>query len=239
MERFDVNFDVKFEYEILKEMFNSNLPMGASALALSINVPQATIGRKLQELEYKGYLEKQSNKGRTLTNSGKEYYKKLENDLLKAQKFEELIDETNTFSQKRLLDILYVRKILEKETTKLATENITDAEIKQLEQLINIQEIKVAQNFLGDDEDLKLHRLLAHISGNDVLEQILTLILTQKRVYSNFSYIRKKLPTSIVTDHKSILNAIKSRDAEAAGNAMISHIEKIIDDVNMYFKDKS
>lgn len=238
MDNFEVNFDIKFEYAILKEISKNNLPMGASALALSIDISQATIGRKLQELEYKGFLEKQSNKGRTITNSGKEYFRKLENDLLKAEKFGELIDETNTFSKKKLLDILYVRKLLEKETATLATKNINDAQIKQLEQLINIQEIKVAQDLLGDEEDLKIHRLLAHISENHVLEQILTLILTQKRVYSNFSYIRKKLPSSIVTDHKNILKAIKSGDAEAAGNAMVLHIEKIISDVNMYFEDK-
>ncbi len=231
--------DLKLEYEILYQISKNNLPMGASLLSLKIDASQATIGRKLQELEHKNFLKKESNKGRIITSEGKKYLKKLKNDIIKSQNVKELIKDSNSFSKKRLLDILMVRKILERETVRMATKRITKTQLRRLKKIINLQEIKVSQDLLGDEEDLKFHSLLARISGNKVMEQILTLILTQNGVYSEFSYIRKKLHTSIVKDHKGILNAIEKGDAELAANLMVSHIDKIIDDVNKYFEEKN
>lgn len=228
--------DFKLEYDILYQISKQNIPIGASLLALKIKASQATIGRKLQELEHKKYLKKESNKGRVITEEGKKYLKKLEYDIIKTQNVKELINETNNFSKKNLLDILNVRKILERETVRLCTKKINEEQLKELKKLLNLQAQKISQGFLGDKEDLKFHSQLARISGNKVLAQILILMLTQNQVYTEFSFIRKKLHTSMVKDHESILRAIEARDAELAENFMVSHIDKLINDVIKYFK---
>ena len=72
-----------FEYTLLNCIIKKSEPVGASSLALKLNTPQATIGRKLYELEFRGYLEKQSNKGRIITLKGRDYFNKLTNDELR------------------------------------------------------------------------------------------------------------------------------------------------------------
>lgn len=233
-----INSEVKLKYDILCEIMESQIPMGASLLALSIDTSQATIGRQLQQLEHSGYLKKLSNKGRAITDKGKEYLKYLEKELSRSEKIQQLIESSRSFSKERMLDVLKTRKILEKETAILTAKNIKEEQIDELKELINLQETKVSQGLLGDEEDLKIHRLIAHIAGNKVIEQILNLILTQESVYSEFSYIRQKLLTSTVTDHKNIIQALEDRNAELAGNLMENHINKVIEDVINYFNKK-
>lgn len=231
--------ELKLKYNILSEISKSKVPMGASLLALVIDTSQATIGRQLQQLEHSGYLEKLSNKGRIITDKGKEYFNKIENDLVRAQKAQELIEISKVFSKERLLDILKARKILEKETAMLAAKNIKKEELNKLRTLVNTQEIKVVQGVLGDEEDLEFHSLIARIAGNEVVEQLLTLILTQKGAYLEFSFIRQNLPKSTtVGDHKKILQAFEDGNAELAGDVMVNHINKIIEDVVKYFNKK-
>lgn len=228
--------DVKIEYEILSKIINNRLPTGASALALIVDASQSTIGRKLLELEYKGCLEKQSNKGRTITEEGMRYFEKLDNYLLQAQVVQLL--HASFSNKKKLLDILQVRRILEKETVSLATKRVTKKEIKLLETIIDNQSHEITHGFLGDTEDLKFHRTIASFSGNEVLEHLLALTLTRKNAYSGFSYIRKKSTSSPVTDHRAILEAVKTGNAEEASRLIVAHIDGLIHNVNAYFEDR-
>jgi GntR family L-lactate dehydrogenase operon transcriptional regulator len=228
--------DNQLEFEILTEIDQADGPVGASVLSSKVKSSQATIGRKLNELECRRLLLKLSNKGRILTEEGRQYYIKLKKDLTSAETIRQLLDEANRSAPKRLFDTLAVRRMLEKEIVVLATRNITEREFKELETVIENQSRKVAQGFLGDEEDLLFHRSLAAFSRNEVLEQIITLILTQNRAYSGFSYIRKNMPSSVVTDHKRILRAIGEGDEVRAGELMVKHIDNIVADVNRYFR---
>ncbi len=223
------------EFDVLTEINNSGRPIGASVLASKIQSSQATIGRKLNELEARKLLVKMSNKGRVLSEEGKKYYAKLKNDFTSAVTIQQLLDESNRSTPKRLLDTLAVRRILETEIAVQATRSITREELKELEKILSIQAEKVAQGFLGDEEDLLFHRRLAAISRNEVLEQIITIILTQNRAYSGFSFIRKHLPSAVVTDHKRILKAIGAGNEKLAGKLMVKHIDNILSDVKNYF----
>ena len=230
--------NAQLEYDILAEIMKSNGPVGASLLALTIDSSQATIGRKLNELENRQYLVKLSNKGRTITEQGRAYFHQLEDEITKAKQFKQLLAESTNFSPRGLLDILHVRRILERETTVLAAGKVTKAGIADLEKILAEQEAKVEQGFLGDEEDLEFHRKMAHFSGNGVLEQLLTIVLTQRGAYSGFSYIRNIRSSATVIDHKMILQAIRTGDTDRAGDLMVAHIDNIINDVSTYFHNK-
>ncbi|SHJ39000.1 Ribonuclease R winged-helix domain-containing protein [Dethiosulfatibacter aminovorans DSM 17477] len=228
----------KLRYEILSEMSQNRVPMGASMLALIIDTSQATIGRQLQQLEFEGYLMKHSNKGRTITEEGLEYLKGLKNDIESDKKAQALIAVSRDESEERLLDVLRTRKVIEKETIKCAVEKITDDEIEFLKSLINEQELKVLQGMLGEEEDYKFHCEIARICGNKVLEEILVLILSQRNSYSKFSIIRNRVKHTVI-NHKLILEAIEDRDTEKAEKLMVEHLEQTIKDVEDYFKENS
>lgn len=225
----------RLEFDILTEIDKIGRPAGASILASTIGSSQATIGRKLNEMETRQLLVKMSNKGRVLSAEGQKYYARLKNDVTSAATIQQLLDESNLSAPKRLIDTLSVRRILETEIVVQATRSITREELKELEEILYIQAEKVAQGLLGDEEDLLFHRRLAAISRNEVLEQIITIILTQNRAYSGFSFIRMHLPSAVVTDHKRILKAIGAGDERFAAKLMGEHIDNILTDVKNYF----
>ena len=223
-----------FEFNLLNCIIKKNEPVGASSLALKLNTPQATIGRKLHELEFRGYLEKHSNKGRVITLKGQEYFDKLVNDELRKHKVNELVNESNVSSEKDLLDILYVRRLLEKEIAYLAAQKITPEECRQIEKILEDQSLEIQHGSLGDKQDLEFHSLLGKISGNKILAQMVNLIMTQSQAYLEFSYIRKKYST-MVTDHEEILKFFIKGDPAAVAESMVKHIDRIINDVKKYF----
>jgi len=63
------------EWEVLSMIRNSNEPIGSWALVdmfekKGINLSPATVGRILNQLDKRGYLEKRSYKGRVITTKG-------------------------------------------------------------------------------------------------------------------------------------------------------------------------
>ncbi len=225
-----------FEYELLAFIVKGNEPAGASSLAMELDTSQATIGRKLHELEYKGYLQKQSNKGRVITQKGRDYFKELKNEELRKHRVNELVNESYVSSEKGLLDILHVRRLLEREIGHLAARKITSEECKNLKKILADQRQEIDHGSLGDKQDLEFHSLLGEISGNKILAQMVNLIMTQGLAYLEFSYIRKKFSTA-VADHKEVLKFLIKGDPDGAADAMVEHIDKIISDVKKYFSN--
>lgn len=231
-----IDRELKLFHAILKEINESNSPVGASILSLKIDASQATIGRALQNLEYRGYLEKASNKGRVITEKGKEYLESTTEALRAQQKAAELVKVSGSADKKLLLDVLETRKILERETAYLAASKITENQLRELELVIDRQEEEKRKGLLGEKEDLEFHCKIASISRNKVIEQILTLILTQNNVYLEFSYIRQRKAVRSSNDHRKILNAFADKDSELAAKLMVNHLDALIKDVTKYYK---
>lgn len=222
------------ELKLLKHIVKIGEPVGASSLALNLKTSQATIGRKLHELEFLGYLQKKSNKGRVITRRGKSYLKELEAEELRKYKVNELVNESKVSSENDLLDILQVRRLLEKEIAYMAAQKIDREECKILEKILSDQRLEIKYGSLGDQQDLEFHSFLGRISGNKILSQMLNLVVTQSQAYMEFSYIRKKFSTT-VTDHEEILKALIRKDPDGSARAMVKHIDRIINDVKKYF----
>ena len=225
----------RVELDILEQIDKSKTPVGASSLALNLNTSQATIGRKLQELEFQGYLEKMSNKGRVITEKGKAHYRQLKARELRDLRVNELVTGSLVNSESDLLDILQVRRLLEREIVRLAASRITRDECKTLEKILSDQRLEIKYGSLGDQQDLEFHTLLGRISGNRILGRMLNLLVTQSLAYLEFSFISKKFSTT-VKDHEDILDALARKDPDSAAQAMVKHIDRIIGDVKKYFE---
>lgn len=231
----EINKDHALECEILTQMAKSAIPLGANLLSLSIDSSQATIGRVLLGLEHQGYLEKSSNKGRIITERGQAYLKQLNDHQSINSSTEELIKISTSTDKSTLLEVLATRRLLEKETAYLTAQNISDEQVQELTGIIDRQQEQKSRGLLGEKEDLEFHCRIANISGNRVIEQILNLILTQKNVYQDFSYIRQKLITRSSNDHRSIISAFANRDPESASQNMVNHINALIEDIEEYY----
>ncbi len=130
-----------------------------------------------------------------------------------------------------LIDIFYLRKIIEPEVAHIAAENATAAEIEELEKILGEQESGVAGGNQEVHTDTTFHHLLARMAKNRVMERLL-LALVDLLSETRDDYLQsEERRRGSVKGHHRILDAIKSGNGRAARKAMIKHladVEKIV-----------
>ncbi|SKC84497.1 FadR/GntR family transcriptional regulator [Maledivibacter halophilus] len=227
-----MNTNMSDEIRIMSVMSEVKIPVGAIYISQEINIPQASVGRILKDLEDRGLIKKISNKGRVLTENGESYLKKTYEQKSKIDVALELANLSHDDNIKeKLIEILEVRKILEIKSVELACQNRTDSELTELELIYmgNVSEIN--DNKLGNEQDLKLHLKIAEMSHNKTLYYLSRLLLTENNAYTFFSIVTEDIKLAQLKHHKKLVESIKNRDVEAAKKTMEEHINRIIDDV--------
>lgn len=229
-------------FYILKIIENSDCPLGSGIISEQLkiygfDVSEATVGRTLRELDLNGYTEKVGFRGRTLTKKGKNRLKELEQEYELKQYGNELIDLLKVEKKNELIDILIARKAIERELARLAAANAEDEDIRILQNIVNSHDMHIDDYMAGAIDDVKFHKHIAKMSKNRILEAAMDLIRQQGQLSPVLGYIRKKVKSNIVSDHKEILKAISQRKPDDAEKAMVKHIENLIRDVNKYWKE--
>jgi GntR family transcriptional repressor for pyruvate dehydrogenase complex len=126
-----------------------------------------------------------------------------------------------------LIDIFYLRKLIEPEVAQIAAGNATAGEIEELEKILREQENDVTGGGRRVQIDSTFHRLLSRIGKNMVLERLsmaLMDLLSQTRDVYLQSEERRRVS---VRGHQLILNAVKSSNGRAARKAMLKHLEDV------------
>ncbi len=223
-------------YLVLKELAATNTPLGANFLSLRVDVSQSTIGRILQELEFKGYVTKSSNKGRMLTDLGRKHFDDLQVDQHSQHYASELLNMLNSKEQQNLLDVLETRILLEQHTVKEAALKATPAQIKELEDILDRQNHLHAIDQLGENENLEFHTKIAEIAGNQVITTFLNLIMQQNEAYIHFSLLKFRFSARYNDEHLNILNAIKTKNPELAQKLIKDHFKALIEDAQKLTK---
>ncbi len=228
--------NIELAYKVLETIHNEQAPVGANALAIKLQIPPATLGRMLQSMEYSGYLEKVSNKGRILTAAGLEHMRSLHTDLSSMENVAELSKLVASTDKRTMLDMLHVRRLLEAESIELACNRITQDELNELTHIINMQDQEKAAHRIGHQWDLEFHLRLAQISGNQCIGRILSLLLRQDNSYVKLSIIAqtaRNLPHTI--SHHQIIEALKNRDIPMARKLILHHIDFYIQYIEKYY----
>ena len=220
---------------ILQLILDSKIPVGATYLCKESGISQATVGRILFDLEQQGYLTKAGNKGRLLTDSGRDYIALQKQFLDKLDTAQDIIDIVGTPSRTKLLEILETRIGLESVAVTLACKNITEQNIAELNSILAAHSVELRSGGLGSEYDLKLHLKIAEIAGNHVLMQVLKLILTQDNAYTNFSIVAPHITDTQIHQHTKIVEMLHKRDAEGAKAAMVEHLQQVMYDVRCYY----
>lgn len=227
-----MNTNMSDEIKIMAVMSNINIPIGAIYISQEINMPQASVGRILKELENNDLIKKISNKGRVLTEEGKAHLKRFYEQKSKvdaALELSNLFDDEDV--KQKLIEILQVRRVLEVESVKLACENRTKEELTELE-LIYMQNVaEINDDKLGNEQDLRLHLKIAEMTHNKTLYYLSRLLLTEDNAYTFFSIVTGDIKLAQLIHHEKLVEAIKSRDVESAKKTMEEHIDRIIADV--------
>lgn len=131
-------------------------------------------------------------------------------------------------SPKDVLEIYDLREVIEGLGAWSAAEKINKEHIEQLNSIIQSSGDCVKKNDLEcySSLDLKFHNLLAAISGNERLSQIMQLLRNQTRILMSTSV---KLPGRVkvsLDDHKKIVEAVVRQDAKLAEKLAREHVRK-------------
>ena len=225
---------------ILQLIAESEAPIGQSTLGLilrrqgfTISVP--TIGRRLQELEFEGLLRKVGVGGRVITTRGRKVLEQWQAEARLRTSSNTLVDTLRRGDKKHILDLLSARRIIERETVALAAKHASSELIRRLGKLLEQQSLSVGAGELGIREDASFHREIARASGNEVLHSLVSLLRSHERYGLIVASMRSVVGTSLVEDHKAVVDAIKARDPQRAMEAMDEHLRKLMDDIDRYW----
>ena len=229
-----------FEHAILKLISQSRGPIGQGTLSLLLRgqgytLSTPTVGRRLQELEFRRLVRKVSMDGRVLTATGLQALRQWDADAQLRSRQQSLLDTLKRGDKKHLLDLLTARRAIECEAVALAAEHVTPRSIKRMEQLLSEQAARVAAGELGIDQDVAFHHEIACASGNSILSSIVALLRNHDRYNFVITSMRAMVGSRLVVDHTAILDAIKQRNPTAARAAMEQHLGKIANDLERYW----
>jgi GntR family transcriptional repressor for pyruvate dehydrogenase complex len=128
-----------------------------------------------------------------------------------------------------LIDIFFLRKIIEPEVAQLAAENTTPEEINELEEVLREQEEEVVKGKDPIQADSEFHHQLARMARNRVLERLLLALLDLlSKTREKYLQTEERKQKSI-QGHREILMAVKNGNSKGAQQAMHRHLQNVED----------
>ncbi|MFD2706094.1 FadR/GntR family transcriptional regulator [Salibacterium lacus] len=135
-------------------------------------------------------------------------------------------------SNKEMLELFEVRKIMEVGAAELAAEKHSTAQLEQVRQaLVEMGGASVEDN-VGEAADVAFHMAVAEASNNqlmiDMMHQLSdTLRRTMFESRRIWLFSEKKSLQRLYEEHERILKAMENGDAAAARTAMLDHLTQV------------
>jgi len=188
---------------ILRGDFQPNERLIEMDLAQQYNVGRAAIRTTLARLEQDGLVEREPNRGARV----------------------------RAISEEEAVETLEARAVLEGLAARYAARNVTDADIAELRAIVGEMEARLAEgDLLGISEgNVRLHSRLLQIANNKTVARLIERLHAQ-HVRSQFRLILVpgRSPRS-VAEHRAIVEAVASRDPDAAEAAMRNHLANTVE----------
>ena len=128
-----------------------------------------------------------------------------------------------SYSKKEILDIYYVREVIEGLSARIAAEIIKPHELKELKEIIKKSEEYLEQNDINSYNTMntKFHELLTKISKN---KMIISILGKYNIIRISLKIGETKVSKKSIEEHKSIIKAIESADGDMAEKIIRNHI---------------
>jgi GntR family L-lactate dehydrogenase operon transcriptional regulator len=185
-----------------------------------LDASEPSVGRALRRLDRSGFTERVSNRGRVLTPRGISYAHALLAQDERSKLEDRVLEVMRPRTVSALVDLLVVRRALEREAARLAAESASPAQVADLESQVAAP---------GDPIPGAFHESIARATGNQVLIAILSLI-SNEQVHTRMRAILEEAGHGRSDRSFSIrmLEAIKRRDPERAEGVMDEHFESML-----------
>ncbi len=126
-----------------------------------------------------------------------------------------------------LRDIYIIREAIEAKAAKMSAINASEEEINELKSALELQEFYLSKH---NSEQIRLmdnrfHEILYKISGSHVFYNTLLPLHKKVQKYRKVSLQSQSRANESVAEHREILNAIISRDADTAERVTQQHVK--------------
>lgn len=228
MEKYDTS---KKTYESIIESIKSDIIAGKLCsgeklppereLAKQFGVSRTSIREALRTLEILGVIESIQGSGNFITGN----YKK---SLIGSMSMMLLLQQIDS------LQISQLREALETKAALLAVENITEEQIKYLEDIVKEMSITVDEN-RNVALDKELHYTIAAASKNSIIIQFLSILSELINIYIKDR--RKEIlsdsrnASRLQKIHEQIVYGIRNKDSQATYKAILDHFSIIAENI--------
>jgi DNA-binding GntR family transcriptional regulator len=188
---------------ILRGEFQPHERLIEMDLAQLYNVGRAAIRTALARLEQDGLVEREPNRGARV----------------------------RAISEEEAVETIEVRAVLEGLAVRYAARNVTDADIADLRAIVGEMEARLAEgDLLGISEwNTRLHSRLLQAANHKTAARLIERLHAQ-HIRSQFRLILVPgRPPRSVAEHRAIVEAVASRDPDAAEAAMRSHLTNTVE----------
>ena len=131
-------------------------------------------------------------------------------------------------SDKDVHDIYMIRSMLEGLCVRWATEHITQEQLEELDEIILLSEYHM--------DNGRFHQILYEASQSRILDHVLSDFHKYVQLARRTSVKTEERAIKSIGEHNEILNAIKAKDAEKAGNLATIHIMHVME--NLHIEEK-
>ncbi|PWC37649.1 FadR/GntR family transcriptional regulator [Azospirillum sp. TSO35-2] len=126
--------------------------------------------------------------------------------------------------------LMEARETIEGEIAALAAKNATDAQLQDITRIVERMEVDAAAGDMETfhEHDQQFHAMIGAMTGNPVFVEITDMLWKKRKTLHYAKFERQYSDSSIIVtmcaDHRIILEAIRSRSAGTAKQAMRRHI---------------
>lgn len=190
----------KIREDILAGNYAEKEELREAAISKELGVSRTPVREALRQLELEGLVTIVPNKGA----------------------------HVNGISAKDVRDIYTIRSYLEGLCARWACEHITDEQLEGLEEIVCISEFRISKGHREQmaEMDSRFHVLLYASCGSKILEHVLTDYHQYVERVRRNTLSSLERATEAVQEHKSILNALRNKDADTAEKLANEHIYK-------------
>ncbi|MCE5343299.1 MAG: FadR family transcriptional regulator [Eubacteriales bacterium] len=185
-----------------------------------LNIGRSTVREALKMIQTMGYLETRPGKGNFIVNTTKRSIREHAVDWFVQNECE-------------IHELLEFRKFLEPYVTRLATQRMTDEEVRTLGEAMESFEKAYHANDLRtlNKSEKKFHFTIVKGCHNNVFMSIYDSLMTFLNEYFAMSFSIQETTEQSLRPHQRIYDAIKERDPEKAKDEMRAHIELTIENM--------
>lgn len=185
------------------------------SLSESFNVGQSTIREAFSALKTIGLIETRQGEGTFV----REHH---------PMTLHEPISDFLLINKEDIIDLLDVRKMLERGTVALAAKRRTEEDLFTMGRVLEQMGHDLHSDSFGEEADWAFHFAIAEASRNNIvislMEELSSKIKSGLKASRLQMYVTPGMPERLLAEHRKIFHAIERQDVHEAEKSMVNHL---------------